>query len=58
MEEVKMKLLNNSSCDMDLMEIKEDLLTLFKSPNPFYIYSNSKNIKDKFSIFLLCLSKK
>lgn len=58
MEEIKMKLLNNSDCDVDLIEIKDDLLKLFKSPNPLYIYSNSKNIKDKFSMFLLCLSKK
>lgn len=45
-------------CNINLSEIKNELLTLFKSPNPIYIYLNSQKIKEKFSQFLICLSKK
>lgn len=52
------KILNNSNCDLDFNEVKTELLALFKSPNPFYVYQNSKNIKDKFSYFLTCITTK
>jgi|GEM_PF-1550694 len=49
---------DNIDCNINLSEIKEELLILFKSPNPIYIYLNSQKIKEKFSQFLICLSKK
>ncbi len=59
-EKTNLKLLNNNNidCNLDFDEIKADLLTVFKSPNPLSIYINSKNVKEKFSAFLDCLSKK
>jgi hypothetical protein len=44
--------------DIDLEQVKNDLYTIFKSPNPLSIYINSKNVKDKFSAYLTSLSKK
>lgn len=43
---------------MDFNELKDELITLFKSPNPFHIYMNSQNIKDKFSAILSSLTLK
>lgn len=48
----------NLWCNIDFQEIKEELITLFQSPNPIYIYRNSQNIKDKFSLFISCLTLK
>jgi hypothetical protein len=44
--------------DINVEDIKSDLLKVFKSPNPFSIYMNSKNVKDKFSGFINSLSDK
>lgn len=52
------KLFKSWQCNLDFEEVKNELLTLFKSPNPFLIYKNSQNIKDKFSAFLTCLAWK
>lgn len=41
----------------DYNKIKEDLILLFKSPNPFSIYVNSKVIKENFSAYLSNISK-
>lgn len=43
--------------DLNFEKIKNNLLTLFKSPNPFSIYINSKAIKDDFSNYLTYISK-
>lgn len=48
----------NIWCNLDLALIKDDLLKLFKSPNPIHIYLNSQNIKDNFSEILSCLALK
>lgn len=45
-------------CNIDFEEVKNELITLFKSPNPVQIYMNSQNIKDKFSDMLSCLTLK
>lgn len=60
MENSEIKLFKNENigCNLDLEEIKWELMILFKSPNPFSIYINSQKIKEKFSQFLTCLSKK
>lgn len=54
------KLFQNSNleCNIDFEEVKNELITLFKSPNPVQIYMNSQNIKDKFSDMLSCLTLK
>jgi hypothetical protein len=44
--------------DVNIDDVKAELLTVFKSPNPFAIYMNSKNVKDKFSAFITALSNK
>ncbi len=44
--------------NLDFNELKDELITLFKSPNPFHIYMNSQNIKDKFSAILSSLTLK
>jgi hypothetical protein len=44
--------------EVNIEEIKADLLAVFKSPNPFAIYMNSKNVKNKFSAFITTLSNK
>lgn len=44
--------------NLDFYELKDELITLFKSPNPFHIYMNSQNIKDKFSWLLSALTLK
>lgn len=46
------------NCNLDFDEIKWELLTLFKSQNPLLIYNNSKSIKDKFWLYLNCLTNK
>jgi hypothetical protein len=43
---------------MDFDLLKQDLFTLFKSPNPLAIYMKSTEIKEKFSLFLNELSLK
>ncbi len=48
----------NIWCNLDFNEVKDDLLKLFKSPNPLHIYLNSQNIKEKFSEILSCLALK
>ncbi len=52
------KLFKNIECNIDFEEVKVELLTLFKSPNPIQIYLNSQNIKEKFSDLLSCLTLK
>lgn len=44
--------------NLDFNELKDELITLFKSPNPLHIYMNSQNIKDKFSWLLSALTLK
>jgi hypothetical protein len=44
--------------DINIEDVKSDLLKVFKSPNPLSIYINSKNVKDKFSAFITSLSNK
>lgn len=60
MENKNTKLFKNQDiwCNINFDEVKNELLTVFKSPNPFQIYLNSKNVLEKFSDFLDCLSKK
>ncbi|MDD5769859.1 MAG: hypothetical protein PHE25_02735 [Candidatus Gracilibacteria bacterium] len=60
MADSNMKLFKNSNidCNLDFDEVKQELLTLFKSPNPMQIYLNTQNIKDKFSDLLSCLTLK
>lgn len=48
----------NLSVNLDFSELKDELITLFKSPNPFHIYMNSQNIKEKFSSILSVLALK
>lgn len=48
----------NLGVNLDFSELKDELITLFKSPNPFHIYMNSQNIKDKFSEILSVLTLK
>lgn len=45
-------------CNLDFEEVKTELITLFKSPNPIQIYLNSQAIKEKFSEMLSCLTLK
>lgn len=52
------KLFKNLEYNLNFEEVKVELLTLFKSPNPIQIYLNSQNIKDKFSDLLSCLTLK
>lgn len=58
MQNTNTKLFKSQSfgCNLDFDEVKQELLTLFKSPNPFQIYINSKNIKEKFWELLSCLT--
>lgn len=44
--------------NIDFDDVKTELITLFKSPNPVQIYLNSQAIKDKFSDMLSCLTLK
>jgi hypothetical protein len=44
--------------DVSVDDVKSDLMKVFKSPNPFAIYMNSKNVKDKLSAFITSLSNK
>lgn len=48
----------NLGVNLDFNELKDELITLFKSPNPFHIYMNSQNIKEKFSSLLSVLALK
>ncbi len=48
----------NLGVNLDFNELKDELITLFKSPNPFHIYMNSQNIKEKFSSILSALALK
>lgn len=50
-------LFKNTS-NIDFSEIKQELLTLFQSPNPFHIYMNSKVITEKFSGLLSSITLK
>lgn len=49
---------NQKITDINLEDVKNELYTIFKSPNPLSIYMNSKNVKDKFSAFITSLSQK
>lgn len=44
------------SCEMDYDELRHELKNLFKSPNPFSLYFNASKIRDKFSVFISCIS--
>ena len=46
------------SKEVNLDELKADLLTIIKSPNPFSVYVNTTKVKDKLSLYISSLSKK
>jgi hypothetical protein len=58
MDNQNTKLFKNIEPNIDFLEIKQELITLFKSPNPAQIYLNSQKIKDKFSDLLSALTLK
>jgi hypothetical protein len=58
MADTNIKLFKSIDSNIDFDAVKAELMTVFKSPNPLQIYLNSKNIKDKFSELLSCLTLK
>ena len=60
MDTQNVKLFKTSAIDNNISfdEVKTELLTLFKSPNPLQIYLNSQKIKDMFSDMLSALTLK